>query len=355
MKIKKIRSWTQDLGNMRPYVIAFKTIGEVRNVFFEVELENGMRGIGSSNPSKYVVGESLEDSEALLSSDKMSFLIGRDIREFNALFDDINEKFPANPASRAAIDIAIHDVFTQYLGIPLWKFLGRKIKKLATSVTIGIKDVQGTLEETDEYVGMGFNVIKVKLGHDVDLDIERLAKMREKYGDNIIIRIDANQGYTVDSLIHFYEKTLPYKLELIEQPIKADAIDEMKKLPLEIRNHIAADESLINPEDAFKLLDGTRACGIFNIKMMKCGGIFQGRRIGSIALASGTDLMWGCNDESMVSITAALHTAYSFSNTKYIDLDGSLDLVDDIVSGGFTVNDGYLEPVDKPGLGLTRL
>ena len=353
MKIKSISTRLIDLENARPYTIAFKTVSEVRNAFFEIELENGLKGLGSGNPSEYVVGESLDQCAAALQVDKMDWLIGRDIRELNSLLIELHARTPKNPGARAAVDIALHDTYLKFIDIPAHKYFGTKIKPLLTSVTIGIKNVQETLEDAEEYYGMGYRVLKVKLGIDVDEDIERLAKIREKYGDEFIIRIDANQGYDIPTTIDFYERAKPYNLELIEQPIAADAVDEMKKLPQEIRNVIAADESLVTPADAINLLDGSRACEIFNIKLMKCGGIFQGQRIASIAQAAGIDLFWGCNDESEVSITAALNVAYSFPNTKYIDLDGSLDLVKDVVGGGFSIKDGYMYPSENPGLGYT--
>ena len=85
---------------------------------------------------------------------------------------------------------------------------------------------------------------------------------------------------------------------------------------------------------------------------MKCGGITTGQQIANQAYQNNIDLMWGCNDESIVSISAALNTALSFKNTKYLDLDGSLDLEKDIVSGGFYLKDGVLQPLDSPGLGV---
>jgi L-alanine-DL-glutamate epimerase-like enolase superfamily enzyme len=88
---------------------------------------------------------------------------------------------------------------------------------------------------------------------------------------------------------------------------------------------------------------------------MKCGGVSQGLKIADIALQEGVDLFWGCNDESIVSITAALHAAFSCVNTKYIDLDGSLDLARDVVRGGFVLKDGYMSCSDKPGLGLEKI
>ena len=88
---------------------------------------------------------------------------------------------------------------------------------------------------------------------------------------------------------------------------------------------------------------------------MKAGGIKAAKEIAVIAKHAGINLFWGCNDESIVSITAALHAAYSCSNTRYLDLDGSFDLSKDIVEGGFILKDGYMRPNGMPGLGLTKL
>jgi len=355
MKIKKINVWNTDLGNTKPYTIAFKTIDEVRNVFVEIVIDNGTSGIGSGNPSEYVTGENLNQTIEALQEKNLEFLIGRDIHELNQLLFEVLHQFPKTPAARAALDIALHDVFTKYLNVPLVKYLGQKIKTLPTSNTIGIKNVEETLKEAIEYQKNGFKVLKVKLGKNLEEDIERLVKLREHFGQSMIIRIDANQGYSVEQTIAFYKRTLSLDIELIEQPLPAKSVKEMKNLPEEIKVKIAADESLLSPGDALNLIKPPSASGIFNIKLMKCGGISQGIKIADIALQEGVDLFWGCNDESIVSITAALHAAFSCSNTKYIDLDGSLDLAKDEVTGGFILKDGMMSCSDKPGLGLERI
>lgn len=355
MKIKKINVWNTDLGNTKPYTIAFKTIDEVRNVFIEIIIDNGTSGIGSGNPSEYVTGENLNQTIEALQEKNLEFLIGRDIREINQLLFEVLLKFPKTPAARAAVDIALHDVFTKYLNVPLVKYLGQKIKALPTSNTIGIKNVEETVKEAVDYQKQGFKVLKVKLGKDLEEDIERLVKLRERFDNSMVIRIDANQGYSVQQTIDFYNRTKKLDIELIEQPLPAKSIKEMKGLPNEIKSKIAADESLLSPADALNLINPPSAAGIFNIKLMKCGGISQGLKIADIALQEGVDLFWGCNDESIVSITAALHAAFACSNTRYIDLDGSLDLAKDEVTGGFILKDGMMYCSDKPGLGVERV
>lgn len=354
-KIKNIHVWSADLGNTKPYTIAFKTVDEVRNAFVEITLDNGVTGIGSGNPSEYVVGENLNQTLQALQEKNLAFLVGRDIREFHQLTFEVLQKFPKNPAARAALDIALHDVFTKLLDVPLVKFLGQKIRTLPTSNTIGIKNVQETVKEAKEYIKAGFKVLKVKLGKNLAEDIERLVKIREMHGKEVVVRVDANQGYSVSQTIEFYKKTQHLNIELIEQPLAAKSVAEMKTLPDEIKLKIAADESLISPKDAIELIKPPRAAAIFNIKLMKCGGVSQALKIADIALQESIDLFWGCNDESSVSITAALHAAFACTNTKYIDLDGSLDLENDVVTGGFIIKDGFMYCTDKPGLGLARI
>src|SRR5688572_11436806 len=149
-RIKDIKVWNADLGNTKPYTITFKTVDEVRNAFVEITLENGVTGIGSGNPSEYVVGENFSQTVDALQEKNLEFLMGRDIREFHQLNWEVLIKFPKNPAARAALDIALHDVFAKHLGVPLVKFLGQKIKTLPTSNTIGIKNVEETLKEAGE-------------------------------------------------------------------------------------------------------------------------------------------------------------------------------------------------------------
>lgn len=355
MKIKDIKVWSADLGNTKPYTIAFKTVDEVWNAFVEITLDNGITGIGAANPSEYVTGESFEQCTEALQEKNIQFLAGRDIRELNQLTFEVLQKFPKNPAARAALDIALYDAFTKHLDVPLVKYLGQKIKSLPTSNTIGIKNVTETLKEAKEYGERGFSVLKVKLGKDLEEDIERMVKLRETFGKKFVIRIDANQGYDSAQTMEFYNRTKALDIELIEQPLKAKAIEETRQLPAEIRKVIAADESLLSPQNALELVKPPLATGIFNIKLMKCGGVSQAIKIADIAQHAGVDLFWGCNDESIVSITAALHVAFASSNTKYIDLDGSLDLAKDEVTGGFILKDGVMYCSDRPGLGVERI
>jgi L-alanine-DL-glutamate epimerase-like enolase superfamily enzyme len=137
--------------------------------------------------------------------------------------------------------------------------------------------------------------------------------------------------------------------------MKVGSEPELATLNASERRLLCADESLLNATSAWQLSNMPQPYGIYNIKLMKSGGISGARDIATITKNAGIDLFWGCNDESIVSIAAALHVAYSCSNTKHLDLDGSFDLAKDLVEGGFFVKEGYLIPNNQPGLGFNKL
>jgi L-alanine-DL-glutamate epimerase-like enolase superfamily enzyme len=260
---------------------------------------------------------------------------------------------PETPAARTAVDIALHDLLSKHFNIPLVDMLGRVHHSLPTSITIGIKPtIEETLEEAEEYYLKGFKIIKLKIGKSVEQDVETTRKLHEKVGHNMKIRVDANQGYSPENLRNYAQQTEGLGLELIEQPSKKDRVQEMFEVPENLRKVCAADESLQTPSDALKLASIPKAFGIYNIKLMKCGGIYPAMQIAEIANLAGIELMWGCMDESIISITAALHAAFACPATRYLDLDGSLDLAKDIVTGGFILKDGFLSLSDEPGLGV---
>lgn len=355
MRIVTVDTWTEDLELTRPYTIAYERIEAVQNLFVRITCENGMVGLGAGSPAPDVTGEGIPEAEAALAAHLEALLVGADIRCGRALLGRIGHALADTPAARAAVDIALHDLIGNILGLPLVALFGRVHDTLPTSVTIGIKPLRETLDEAAEYIGRGFRVLKIKTGLDVAEDIERLCKLREFTGPQVAIRVDANQGYAVSEYRQFMRETEAADLEFVEQPLDRADLAGMRALPQPFRRQSAADEGLLSPEDALACLQRPLPFGIFNIKLMKCGGIAPGLEIASMAGYAGVDLMWGCMDESIVSIAAALHAALAAPATKYLDLDGSLDLARDIVRGGFTIENGCLRPTDRPGLGVTPL
>lgn len=356
MKIVAVRAWLENLPLTKPYTIAYHTTSHATIVFLEVELANGMVGLGAASPFEEVVGETpAQTFSNLQSAEVLELLKGKDIRHFQQLIKTADQLFPHLPGTLAAIDLALHDAFCKWLGISVLDFYGQQQEPLLTSVTIGIKSIPDMLADAKDYYAQGFPILKIKTGIDVEADIESVIRLQETFAGKINIRVDANQGYDLAALQRFLTATADLGLELVEQPLAAGDEKSLCSLPAAARKKLVADESLLDAGTAIELAQNPQPFGVFNIKLMKCGGIMGARRIATVAAAAGIELFWGCNDESIASIAAALQIAYACSNTRYLDLDGSFDLSRDLVSGGFTVKDGYLYPSSQPGLGLQRL
>lgn len=351
MKIVAIRSFIKYMALKKPYTIAYNTYSDVSIVFTEIQLANGAVGIGSASPAEDVVGESPIQTLANLESDFVQQFIGRDIRSFQKIIAEVQKHFPHLPGTQAALDIALHDAFGKWADISVAEFYGIQSRPLKTSVTIGIKNRVETMAEAAEYFSQGFSIFKIKTGLDVEEDIERILLLNEKYGKQISIRVDANQGYTLSKLTRFINATQQTGLELIEQPLPVGKETDLLLLDQAKRKKLAADESLHHAKAALDLATVNHPFGIYNIKLMKCGGLLGAREIAGIAKPAGIQLFWGCNDESIISITAALHVAYSCPHTQYLDLDGSFDLAEDLVKGGFEIKNGLMMINQQPGFG----
>ncbi len=274
MKITKVEHWTEQLKLIKPYTIAYETYSEVVNHFVRIETDTGAFGLGAAAPEDYVTGESTIDCKNALDSCLESLLLGQDIRHIENLIQTFKKSMPKTPAARAAIDIALYDLMGKYRNLPLADMLGRVHRSLETSITIGIMPAEEAVEQIDEYLRRGFRILKVKIGKALDEDIERLHKIREKTGRQIPIRVDANQGYSWEEYRQFIKRSQHLDLEFIEQPLKADDIEGMQSMPESVRRKTAADESLLNEQNALRFTHSPRPFGIYNIKLMKCGGIF---------------------------------------------------------------------------------
>jgi L-alanine-DL-glutamate epimerase-like enolase superfamily enzyme len=354
MKIIKAESWREETPLARPYTIAAYTVSEVSLFFVRLEAEDGTVGLGSASPGTEVTGETRDDCHQALTGDLLASLEGEDLRHLGLLTRRLATELATTPGARAALDMALHDLFARRLGVPLTDFLGGRRRPLPTSVTIGILSVEETLEEAAHYVGQGFACLKVKIGLDVEVDLERLERLRERW-PQIPLRVDANRGYDIKATRQIGAVVERLSLELVEQPLPVDAVEELRTLPQDLRRVLTADENLVHEADALALLREPRPYGIWNIKLMKCGGVTAALRIAAMAETAGLELMWGCMDESRISIAAALHTACACPTTRYVDLDGSLELSRDPARGGFTIEKGCLVPLEEPGLGADLL
>ncbi len=354
MRIRSVELLPATIPLSRPYAVATYACDAVRMVRVQLVTDDGQHGLGAASPEPEVTGETFEQCLAALQS-AAQWLPDQAFTAPHELAAPLRTQMPTTPGARAAIDMALHDLWGKAHGRPVVELLGRVHHALPTSITIGVLDVAATLTEAREYLARGFRLLKVKIGNDLNLDIERLVRLREELGASLPLLVDANVGYTMPQLVTFLRRTRGLDLQLIEQPLPPAASAGQATLPSHDLKRLVADESLHDRHDAAALARPPRSFGAFNIKLMKCGGLTEARAIANIAADANLALMWGCMDESVVGIAAALHAAFACAATRWLDLDGSFDLASDFASGGFALAEGVLRPLDLPGLGVAAV
>src|SRR5262249_48079700 len=147
VKIVSAEARSEELGLTRPYTIAFRSIDSVSNAIVEIRSDSGHLGLGAASPEPKVTGETFEICLGRLAADALDWLIGRDVSEVALLCAEAKIRMPDAPAARAAVDMALHDLFAQQLGRPLVDVLGRAHRELPTSITIGIQGIEETLAD----------------------------------------------------------------------------------------------------------------------------------------------------------------------------------------------------------------
>ena len=247
------------------------------------------------------------------------------------------------PAAEAAVDMALRDLAGKRLGAPLYELLGVDPGGVPpTSFTIGMDSpeaIQAKVREAAE-----FRVLKVKMGSDDD----RLMLEAVRGATDQILRVDANEGWTLEDALPRLEWLAALGVELVEQPLPAGRLEETARLREKSPLPLFADEDVGRARDVPRLAE---AYDGINVKLMKCGGIGEALQMIAVARAHGLQVMLGCMVESSLAVTAAAHLA---PLVDFVDLDGNL-LVRNDPYAGVTVRDGRLVLPPGPGLGVTAL
>ncbi len=347
MKVESIRAWAFDAPLTRPYAIAGGQWDSVQMAFVELRTDSGLVGYGMASPAEEVTGESRAASLAALQD--CGWLVGEDPVD-EARLAQIEERI-VGPAARAAVDMALCDLVGKSAKLPFVERVGRKRAALSTSVTIGVKPVVETVAEAREYVNRGFAALKVKVGESLGEDLDRLTFLRLEFGGAVSLRADANQGYDEKQFTEFVQASASLGLELIEQPLPPGHEGFLRSFPPDVQRILCADESVHDEAALARLVADGCPYGVVNVKLQKCGGPRSAMRLARLCHQHGISVMWGCNDESVLGIAAALHAAFACDATRFLDLDGSLDLARDAFSGGFTIREGRMSTLLRAGLG----
>jgi L-Ala-D/L-Glu epimerase len=247
-----------------------------------------------------------------------------------------------NPAARAALSAALHDLVGKRLGVPLYRLWGLDPAKAPRSTfTIGLdtpERMSAKVEEAAQYP-----ILKIKLG--TDRDVEILRTIRDATDKEI--RVDANGGWTLKQTIRMLPVLEEFGVTVLEQPLPPEQLDGLAEVRRRADIPVIADESCETAADIPPLVG--KVDGI-NIKLAKCGSLREAIRMIAIARAHGMTVMVGCMIESSIAITAAAHFT---PLVDIVDLDGAALLAHDPFVGA-SIDGGQVSLPTGPGLGVRR-
>jgi o-succinylbenzoate synthase len=355
VKIQDIKMGKINTPLLRPYRIGKKFLNFSDEIVIKIFTDTGEIGYGSATPTPLITGETEYSIMGAINYIKHDILV-LDIDNLEGIMKVIHNSIHANNSAKAAIDMAIYDLLCKKYGIPLYKFLGGYKTTLTTDITIANGSVEQMVNKSLEAIMNNYTYLKVKVGNDIDHDIERVKAVRKAVRKGIKIRVDANQGWRPKEAVSVIRKfeDMGLDIEFVEQPVNAWDIDGLKYVTDNVETKILADESVFGPSDAFKIIE-KRAADLISIKLMKCGGINNAIKIYNMAENMGIRCMMGCMLESRIGITAAASFAASRSNMVKADLDTMLCFEKDSVIGGASVVGNQITVNDALGLGISDI
>lgn len=333
-----------------PFTIATGTMNYAQNIFIRIHTDSGYYGVGECSAFPMIAGET-QSTCFEMGKDFALLWKGKSFLEIEERMQQLHSYTAFNSTIKSAFDMALYDLNAKHAEKPLYKFLNGERKRIETDLTIGIDTPAKMAITAKKYKDMGVRIIKVKLGKEKTEDIERIKQIRSAIGDDLLLRIDANQGWDFDSAVSILQEIEKYQIQFCEQPMRYwndDKLPALRKLsPIKIM----ADESVFDHHDAIRLIE-SNSCDYINIKFSKSGGILEAEKINQVCESKNIPCMIGGMLESRIALTAFVHFALARPNIMFYDMDTCmLGHKTDPVKNGVVFNGYFPQVSDAPGIG----
>lgn len=355
MIITKIEAAEVFIPLAKPFKTALRTVENVEDILVRITTDTGLEGFGEAPPTAVITGDTKGSILCAIRDFIEPALLGMELENLDGIFHRLDTCILKNTSAKAAVDMAIYDLYAKSLGQPLYRLLGGSKKELETDLTISVNPIPEMVADSLEAVARGYRILKIKVGREGLADVERIAEIRKAVGADIRIRVDANQGWSAKqsvSIIRSMEDR-GLDIELVEQPVPAHDFAGMQFITSQVATPILADESVFSAEDAIKLIQA-HAADMINIKLMKTGGIHNALKICDIAEIYGVECMVGCMLESKVAVSAAAHLAAGRGIITRADLDGPSLCRMDPYTGGPDFEESMIRMNAAPGIGIVK-
>ena len=356
MVIRDIQIGALSLPLARPFKTALRTVDRVEDVAVRILTDSGEVGYGEAPPTAVITGDTTGSILCAVREFIRPALIGMDVEDLEGIQRRLHACVLHNTSAKAAVDMAVYDLWAKRWNAPLWKLLGGARPSFETDITISVNPIDQMVTDSLDAVRRGYHILKIKVGKEGKGDVERIAAIRKAVGPKVALRVDANQGWSprqsVAIITALEDRGLD--IDLVEQPVPAGDLDGLRYVTQRVQTAILADEAVFSPADAVKIIT-TGAADLLNIKLMKTGGIWQALKLCGIAESYGVSCMTGCMLESKLAVTAAAHLCCGQSVVTMADLDGPSLCAIDPFEGGPIFDEALVTMTDAPGLGITKI
>lgn len=325
-------------------------------VIVKIHTNTGLTGLGEATLAPRWSGETSPGCVAIIRGLFTPILIGEDPTQISLLRNKMESVVRLNPFTKAAVEMALWDLAGKAVDLPVYQLLGGKVRNtLPIKLVIGAFDIPKSLELAKQFLDMGAQDLKVKVGLNPELDLARVRAVRELAGPNISIGIDANCGWSVAEATQMLSRLSEYNIAFAEQPISTNDMSELAALRRRTDIPIMADESVFTLRDAWQLTTH-RAADIFSVYPGKNGGIQATAEIANIAKGAGISCSMGSNLELGIGTAAMLHVGAAISNIdseKYPgDFVGPIYHEADLLKTPLSLGPPVAAVPDGPGLGV---
>jgi L-Ala-D/L-Glu epimerase len=280
-------------------------------------------------------------------------LVGRDPFGIAEIMAEVEAALAFQPSVKAAIDMALHDLIARRLGVSIDVLLGgRRRQRIPQGRILALKAPGEMAAIARDIVGQGYRMVKVKLSGDAELDIARVAAVREAVGPAVMLTVDANQTYSAKGMIAAFRHMEKHDVALVEQPVPAADWAGLKLISQTLPVAVEADESAASVGDVFRLVSD-RVADVINLKITKLAGIRNAIAAAQICEAGGVGCRLGAAFGPALLQGFSAHVAASFARLEFpCELSEHLHLTDDPFTP-LPVVDGAIAVPEGPGCGVT--
>ncbi|HXJ78766.1 MAG TPA: enolase C-terminal domain-like protein [Candidatus Methylomirabilis sp.] len=328
---------------------AVKTVQ--RSVVVRVKTDAGLEGAGNVDPSPGYSEVTPETIVAAIESRLAPVLEGVDPANVRSAIARMERAAPGALDAQAAIEMALVDLSGKALGIPAHRLLGGAVRNVIhLNGWIGIVDPESASAAALDFLARGYRSTKIKVGAGVEQDRDRVAAVRAAVPD-MEIRVDANEGYDVDSAIRLARALAPYRVRLFEQPVPRHDLAALAKVRRSIDIPVMADEAIAGLDTLAQVIR-LEAADLVKVKVMKQGGLFRCLQAVDMAVGAGMQCVIGHGFGLTLNTLAELHVAaLSESILEACESVGPAKVDGDVVAAPLRFERGSVLLPDAPGLG----